>query len=562
MMIAAIYARKSTDQNGVADDQKSVARQIEHAHAYATKKNWAVAESYTFVDDGVSGAEFASRPGFLRLMNSLKPKPPFQVLVMSEESRLGREQIETSYALKQLVQAGVRVFYYMEDRERTLDTPTDKIMMSLAAFADELEREKARQRTKDAMTRKAKSGHVTGGQCFGYINVEILGQDGQRSHVERRINDIEAVVVRDIFGLCAKGYGKSRIAKLLNDRRAPSPKPKHGGPRAWAPSSVRSILYRDSYRGLVIWNKSQKRDKWGQQRQKPRPETDWMTIDAPELRIVSDELWNAAHARLEATRETYVRSQKGQLWGRPPSGIAGKYLLTGIARCGHCGAGLEVRSRDHGKKRAYFYSCSSYYRRGKTICPNKIEIPMLEADVAVIEGLLSEILTPERLARVAARALELAKSEHDAPDIRTGIERQLSESLTALDRLTAAVAAGGDVPALVEALKVQDGRRRDLERRLEILNTPTVRFDAELERRLCKAVEEWREVLGRQIPQARQIVGKLLAEKLTFAPEDRDGQPGFRFRAAGTVEKLISGAVPGCLQEVVSPAGFEPASPP
>jgi site-specific DNA recombinase len=300
-MICAIYARKSTDQSSIVDDQKSVARQVEHASAYAARKDWSIAQEYIFVDDGISGAEFASRPGFLRLMNSLKPRPPFQVLVMSEESRLGREQIETSYALKQLVQAGVRVFYYLEDRERTLDSPTDKIMMSLTAFADELEREKARQRTKDALSRKAKSGHVTGGQCFGYTNVEILGRDGQRSHVERKINDIEAPVVREIFELCAKGYGKTRIAKLLNDRRAPSPRPKQGRPTAWAPSSVRAVLYRDTYRGLVTWNKSKKRDQWGQQKQKPRPEGEWMSTQAPELRIVSDELWNAAHARLEAT---------------------------------------------------------------------------------------------------------------------------------------------------------------------------------------------------------------------------------------------------------------------
>jgi hypothetical protein len=37
-MIAAIYARKSTEQNGVGDEEKSVTRQIEHAKAYATKK--------------------------------------------------------------------------------------------------------------------------------------------------------------------------------------------------------------------------------------------------------------------------------------------------------------------------------------------------------------------------------------------------------------------------------------------------------------------------------------------------------------------------------------------
>jgi hypothetical protein len=30
-MICAIYSRKSTEQTGVSDDQKSVTRQIEHA---------------------------------------------------------------------------------------------------------------------------------------------------------------------------------------------------------------------------------------------------------------------------------------------------------------------------------------------------------------------------------------------------------------------------------------------------------------------------------------------------------------------------------------------------
>lgn len=95
-MIAAIYARKSTEQSGVADQDKSVARQIAHARSYAARKGWLVDEDHVYVDDGVSGAEFVKRPGFIRLMNALSPRPPFQVLVMSEESRLGREQIETA----------------------------------------------------------------------------------------------------------------------------------------------------------------------------------------------------------------------------------------------------------------------------------------------------------------------------------------------------------------------------------------------------------------------------------------------------------------------------------
>jgi len=60
------------------------------------RRGWTVDDSHTYVDDGISGAEFLKRPGFLRMMNALKPRPPFEVLVMSEESRLGREAIETA----------------------------------------------------------------------------------------------------------------------------------------------------------------------------------------------------------------------------------------------------------------------------------------------------------------------------------------------------------------------------------------------------------------------------------------------------------------------------------
>ena len=93
-MIAAIYARKSTEQT-VAEDQKSVARQIWHARAYAARTGWTVYDEYIFVDDGISGAEFAGRPGYQQLLACLKPRPPFDVLIMSESSRLGREAWET-----------------------------------------------------------------------------------------------------------------------------------------------------------------------------------------------------------------------------------------------------------------------------------------------------------------------------------------------------------------------------------------------------------------------------------------------------------------------------------
>ncbi|HJZ60386.1 MAG TPA: recombinase family protein, partial [Gemmataceae bacterium] len=227
-MIAAIYARKSTEQNGVGDEDKSVTRQIEHAKAYAVKRGWLVADEHIYVDDGISGAEFVKRPGFLRLMNALKPKPPFKVLVMSEESRLGREQIETAYALKQIMDAGVRVFFYLENRERTLDSAMDKVMLSLTTFAAELEREKGSQRTYDAMAKKAKALQVTGGRVYGYDNIEVLSPGVQpdspptRLHVLRQINENQAAIVRRIFEMYASGMGITRIAKALNAEHVPA----------------------------------------------------------------------------------------------------------------------------------------------------------------------------------------------------------------------------------------------------------------------------------------------------------------------------------------------------
>src|SRR4051812_36438925 len=106
-MLAAIYARKSTEQTGVADEARSVSRQIEHARLYAVNKGWTVADELIFVDDGISGAEFERRPGFQRLLVSLKRRPSFQFLVVMDESRLGRESIEVSALLKLISISGV-----------------------------------------------------------------------------------------------------------------------------------------------------------------------------------------------------------------------------------------------------------------------------------------------------------------------------------------------------------------------------------------------------------------------------------------------------------------------
>lgn len=283
-MIAAIYARKSTEQLGVTDDQKSVARQVEAARAYAARKGWTVAEEHIYIDDGISGAEFVKRPGLIRLVAALEPRPPFQILIMSDGDRLARELIEGAYIMKRILDAGVRVFLYLEDRERTLDTPMDKMFLSLAGFAAEMERDKARHRTKDALVRKAQLGYVTGGRVYGYDNVEIVvpaaSPDGRpaRQGVVRKINETQASIVRRIFEMCAQGLGLTRIAKTLNAERIPPPRA-HG--RGWAPTAVREILHRELYRGQEVWNRTQKIHRRGTKAQRRRGPDEWMRRSAP-----------------------------------------------------------------------------------------------------------------------------------------------------------------------------------------------------------------------------------------------------------------------------------------
>jgi DNA invertase Pin-like site-specific DNA recombinase len=550
-MMTAIYARKSTEQHGLADEQKSVTRQIEHARAYAIRKGWTVNDGGIFVDDGISGAEFAARPGFVRLMNALKPRPAFQVLVMSEESRLGREAIETAYALKQLVQAGVRVFFYMEDRERTLDSPTDKIMLSLTAYADELEREKARQRTYDAMIRKARAGHVTGGRVFGYDNVDVLGPDGKRSYVVRTVNEPEAAVIRRIFEWSAAGLGLTGITKRLNEAGALAPRPQQGRPTAWVSSSVRAVLRRPLYRGEILWNQTRKRDGWGQANRRHRAVEEWLRVPVPALQIVSPELCHAADCA-RATREAQYA-----VGGR--SHRSSSYLLSGFARCAQCGGGFASHSRSHGKQRVLFYACTSHWKRGPVVCRNGLVGRMDAIDAEVLATLETDILRPSVVERAIRLALDALKPErqHKAHE---KLVRAVEQARAECDRLADAIQRGGPMDVLIDRLRAAQTRRLELEAQLTASQTsarPVVAGD--LEGRLRRKLADWRGLLTRNVETGREVLRVLLVGPLRFTPIVEARRRAYAFDGAIALERLVSGVIDlPTLTRVASPTGFEP----
>lgn len=75
---------------------------------------------------------------------------------------------------------------------------------------------------------------------------------------------------------------------------------------------------RELHRGVVVWNKSRKRDAFRQVNQRPRPQSEWLRADAPHLRIIDEQLWKRVQSRRQGAETLAARLAGGRLSGRPP----------------------------------------------------------------------------------------------------------------------------------------------------------------------------------------------------------------------------------------------------
>jgi site-specific DNA recombinase len=282
----------------------------------------------------------------------------------------------------------------------------------------------------------------------------MLDASGQRSHVERRINEAEAAVVRRIFELCAAGSGLTRITKTLNGDEVPAPRPQRGRPVGWAHSTVPEVLLRELYRGVIVWNQTRKRDRWGQHHQHARPEAEWMRVPAPHLRVVSEDVWQAAHARLNTRRAQYSAPKQ-----RPVDAIAGtrtldvvpRYLLTGMGRCAICGGGWLAQTRDHGAKRVKLYGCASHWKRGPRVCANGLVARVEVIDAEIVATLAEDVLRPTVIEQALALAFEdLAPAGTDRT--RRRLEAELMKVTDECGRLAEAIGRGGRLTPLLDRL--------------------------------------------------------------------------------------------------------------
>ncbi len=539
-MIAALYARKSTAEEAKHHEEKSVTRQQAEARAYAEAQGWTVAAAHVYVDDAVSGAvPMEERPGGRALLAAAESTPRlFDVVIMAADDRLARDQWEAAATLRRLYNAGVALHYYQERREVNLGDAVGRFMEQVRGFGSEFYRESLTRHMVDALKLKARAGHVHGGRVFGYDNCRVNG------HVERVINPDEARVVIRIFTRYAEGAGLRTIAKELNRERLPAPRPSKGGPAGWSAITIRDLIKRRLYIGEVV-------SRWGDE---------VIHVERPALCIIEAPLWEAVQQRRQHAALIYLRHSSGKLWGKPANGVESGYLLTGMGLCA-CGSGLTVRSRSHGRKRAFFYVCRAALEKG-SVCDNRMHLPLAVTDSAILGYVEGVMLHPDVVAEAIRRLTEPDPTTVPPDQQRARLQRELAQMERELANYDAAIAAGGAaLDTVLKGVKLREQRRKELRDALARIERQTIEPPLDLSAlrpQIAALLADWRGLAAKHVGATRQLLRKLLATRITFSPDPAAGPGVIRFRGEGTLEPILGMLKLQVVQGVVAPTGFEP----
>ena len=398
---------------------------------------------------------------------------------------------------------------------------------------------------------KARKGLNAGGKCYGYDNLPVHFGD-RRDHVEYQINEAQAEVVREVFRLYADHQGLRTIAKHLNARHIPSPRAGKRGTGSWSPSVIRSMLRNEKYRGIFVWGQTQKTYKGGTKVRVRRKKCDWIRIEVPDLRIVSDQLWTAAHACIP-TRDH--QTGHGKASGRKP-----KYMMSQLARCSACGGPMKVTNGKHGKKIIKVYTCSWHKERGPEVCDNTLRRPVESVNKAVI-GWIRSHLTEEVILVALRETRRRLEEQHRAvsTDIAK-LEREATQLRAEIDRLVAAVAAGQGAPdALVKGISDRQARLAEVEGRIRTAKTAPEAINLELRRLEAEARKRLSDLAGvfeRNPEEARAALRELFPDRLVFTPVETPDGPRFQVEGDAVVGRFL--VAEGRLPNVASPTGFEP----
>jgi site-specific DNA recombinase len=544
----AIYTRYSSDLQRPTSSED----QIRNCRAAAKDKGWDVLDEYIRSDEELTGRTVVGREGLADLMRRAEQNSkPFDCILIDDTSRLGRYLPDVLKESDTLLFHGVFI-YFVSDRLDTRDEGS-RIIHMVKGYGDERYSKDLAKKVHRGQEGCIRKGYTAGGTCYGYKNkyltdptVKERGQD-RVVGVEQEVTPEQAAVVVRIMEMRAAGLSFAQIAKTLNAEGVPAPRRKYKDriQECWVPSSIKEITKNELYRGVRVWNRTEKllHPTKGRKAKRVRPQSEWIRVDVPGLRIVSDELWD----RVQQVNER----MKDLIYGRRQGGFnrtqaSRTYLFSGRMTCGVCGGKYSVIIGGHPSK--VRYGCTNHRLRNTctnniTILRNRLEPQLISA---ISRNLLDLRLAPQRLKDFSDQlkaaigleeklAAEAASNGSTLTAERADLEKQAV-------RLADAIGQHGYSSVLSTQLSMVETRMAEIDRLLGAKPAPKIpKFaDQQIAEFLRHECQDFCDALTSDPGFARQEIQKRI-KNLVLTPKETPEGPVLE--VSGDVALLRTGDV-------------------
>ncbi len=291
---AAVYCRISDDRGG---EGLGVERQRQDCTTLAERSGWKVV--HIFTDNDLSAYSGKPRPQYAALMAAVEAGE-IDVVAAWDPDRLHRSPAELETFIAAIERASVAV-YTVQAGEWDLTTANGRLHARMLGAVARHESEHKSERVRRALQQRAESGRSHGRRAYGWLREHAA--DGT---VHEVIEPAEAAVVQRIADALLSGDSLRSVTVSLNAEGVPSPTGK-----PWGKNMVRALVLRARNAGLRVHRGE----------------------------IVGEGAWEAI---LDRGRWEQLRAVLSDPQRRTSTGTAAAHLLSGVARCGVCGATLRV----------------------------------------------------------------------------------------------------------------------------------------------------------------------------------------------------------------------------
>jgi len=462
----AAYLRTSTEDSQSPEDSKrwqlSLAEQLIRPHGGA------VMAVYHDIDVSRS-VPWSRRPEAKCLLAELPDRNRgWQRLVIGEPQRaFSGAQFQLVFPV--LCHYGVELWVPEIGGPVDPDSEAHDLVMSLFGGLSKAERRRIQHRTRAAVLALATDGRWLGGRPnYGYrlVDTGLPHPNRAKASAGARLRTLEpdpetAPVVRRIFELSDAGVGFRSIAQRLEADGIPSPgetgplrHPRSAG--VWGGSAVRAILVNPRYLGHQVAGRQRRHDELldardpalgtvSRQHWQDREAWAWSEqLSWPAL--VPTDLWEKVNKRI---KNTYGSAR------RRPRAQAGKYLLAGLLRCGHCGKAMFGNTA---KGKAYYRCAATRPDYAAPSVPGHPPTYMVREErvLAAVDRWLGTLTEPDHIASTVTAILDADKKTVAEPDAVAQARQRERRLQVELERVLAALRAGMDpVLATGETRKIQ-----------------------------------------------------------------------------------------------------------